>query len=51
MARNAAGEIKSFPTVELEFNSIANLVEFLFSPANVATEVEETAQKLAKKGI
>ena len=49
VARNAAGEIKSFPTVELEFNPIANLVEFLFSPANVATQVEETAQKLAKK--
>ncbi len=48
VARNAAGEIKTFPTVELEFNPIANLVEFLFSPANVSDEVEKTSQKIAK---
>ena len=49
VARNASGEVKTFPTVELEFNPIANLVEFLFSPANVSDEVEKTAQELAKK--
>lgn len=49
VARNVDGEVKTFPTVELEFNPIANLVEFLFSPANVAAEVEETAQALARK--
>ena len=48
VARNAAGEIKTFPTVELEFNPIANLVEFLFSPANVSDEVEKTSQEIAK---
>ena len=49
VARNASGEIKTFPTVELEFNPIANLVEFLFSPANVNDEVEKTSQELARK--
>ncbi|MDB4655619.1 5-(carboxyamino)imidazole ribonucleotide synthase [Flavobacteriales bacterium] len=49
VARNEAGEIKTFPTVELEFNPIANLVEFLFSPANVSDEVEKTSQDLARK--
>ena len=49
VARNASGEIKTFPTVELEFNPIVNLVEFLFSPANVSDEVEKTAQELARK--
>ena len=49
VARNEAGEIKTFPTVELEFNPIANLVEFLFSPANVSGEVEKTSQELARK--
>lgn len=49
VARNASGEVKTFPTVELEFNPIANLVEFLFSPANVSDEVEKTSQELAKK--
>lgn len=48
VARNAAGEIKTFPTVELEFNPIANLVEFLFSPANVTDEVEKVSQEIAK---
>ena len=48
VGRNAAGEVKTFPTVELEFNPIANLVEFLFSPANVSDEVEKTSQEIAK---
>lgn len=48
VARNAAGEVKTFPTVELEFNPIANLVEFLFSPADVSDEVERTSQQIAR---
>ena len=48
VARNESGEIKSFPVVELEFNSEANLVEFLFAPANVEKKIEESAQKIAR---
>lgn len=48
VARNPKGEIATFPTVELEFNPKANLVEFLFSPANISNEVEKTAQEIAK---
>jgi 5-(carboxyamino)imidazole ribonucleotide synthase len=48
VARNAKGEVRTFPTVELEFNPIANLVEFLFSPANVSAEVEQKSQEIAK---
>lgn len=48
VARNTAGEVKTFPTVELEFNPIANLVEFLFSPADVSDDVEKTSQEIAK---
>ena len=48
VARNASGQVKTFPTVELEFNPIANLVEFLFSPANVSDEVEKVSQEIAK---
>ncbi|MFM1874294.1 MAG: hypothetical protein RL266_31 [Bacteroidota bacterium] len=48
VARNASGEVKTFPTVELEFNPVANLVEFLFSPANVSDEVEKAAQEIAR---
>ncbi|MBI1837701.1 MAG: 5-(carboxyamino)imidazole ribonucleotide synthase [Flavobacteriia bacterium] len=47
VARNEKGEIAVFPTVECEFNSEANLVEFLFSPADISIETEENAKKIA----
>ena len=47
IARNEKGEIKYFPLVELEFNPKANMVEFLFSPANVSDAVAEKAYSLA----
>lgn len=51
IARNESGEVKTFPVVELEFNPVANLVEFLFAPANISQVVEQTAQELAKKVV
>jgi 5-(carboxyamino)imidazole ribonucleotide synthase len=47
-ARNEDGEIKCFPVVECEFNPEANLVEFLFSPANVSNSIESKATELAQ---
>ena len=47
VARNEQGDVKLFPPVELEFNPEANLVEFLFSPANISAEITEKANKLA----
>ncbi|MBK7128565.1 MAG: 5-(carboxyamino)imidazole ribonucleotide synthase [Crocinitomicaceae bacterium] len=47
VARNSVGQIKNFPVVELEFNPVANLVEFLFSPADISSAVEVQAQKIA----
>lgn len=47
VARSESGEIKCFPVVECEFNPEANLVEFLFSPANIKKSVEKEAIKLA----
>ena len=51
VARNEKGDIKHFPLVEMEFNPIANMVEFLFSPATVQNEIEEKAYRLAEKVI
>lgn len=51
VARNENGEVQSFPVVEQEFNSEANLVEFLISPANVNKEIEEKAREVAEKII
>lgn len=47
VARNAAGQTNCFPLVECEFNSEANLVEFLFSPAAVSAEIEAQAKQIA----
>jgi 5-(carboxyamino)imidazole ribonucleotide synthase len=47
VARNENGELATFPLVEMEFNSEANLVEFIFSPANVNVEIESNAKKIA----
>ena len=47
VARNEKGETAVYPTVECEFNPVANLVEFLFSPASVSEKVEEEARKIA----
>jgi 5-(carboxyamino)imidazole ribonucleotide synthase len=47
VARNESGELATFPLVEMEFNPEANLVEFIFSPANVNVEIENSAKKIA----
>lgn len=47
VARSVSGEIKCFPVVECEFNPEANLVEFLFSPANIKKSVEKEAIRIA----
>jgi 5-(carboxyamino)imidazole ribonucleotide synthase len=47
VARNEAGQTNCFPLVECEFNPEANLVEFLFSPADVSAAIEAKAQIIA----
>jgi 5-(carboxyamino)imidazole ribonucleotide synthase len=51
VARNEAGEIKTFPAVELVFHPEANLVEFLFSPAKINKAIEAEAASIAEKLI
>jgi len=48
VARNENGEMTTFPCVECEFNPEANLVEFLFSPADIDSNVEQQADEIAK---
>ena len=47
VARNERGEVRTYPSVELSFHPEENLVEFLFSPANISKEIEVKAQELA----
>ncbi len=51
VSRNEKGETITYPLVECEFNPDLNLVEFLFSPANVSKSLEEEAAKLAIKVV
>jgi 5-(carboxyamino)imidazole ribonucleotide synthase len=47
VARNEDGHTAVYPTVECEFSPTANLVEFLFSPADVTAAIEQEATRLA----
>src|SRR5690606_27631608 len=49
VARNDAGEVKTFPLVEMEFNPSVNLVEFLISPSTLPLEVQTAAEEIAVK--
>jgi len=51
VARNERGEVKCHPTVEMEFNPNANLVEKLICPSTLSKETEEEAEKIAVKII
>lgn len=51
VARNAQGETKTFPVVELVFHPIQNLVEYLFAPATVRNEVARKAESIAVQVI
>ncbi len=48
-ARSANGEIAVFPVVELVFDPKYNLVDYLFSPADINTKVEVQARELAEE--
>lgn len=47
VARNEQGDAKAFPAVEMEFNPVANLVEFLVCPADIDPKLERQAEQLA----
>src|SRR5690606_4123528 len=49
VARNENGELKCFPPVECSFHPKANLVEFLFSPAEISETICNKAVHEAKK--
>ena len=51
VARNEKGDLIAYPAVECAFHPTANLVEFLFAPAEITPEVEEKAQQIAKEVI
>lgn len=51
IVKNLKGEIAIFPTVELVFDSVYNLVDYLISPANISIAQDEIARNLALKVV
>ena len=51
VVRNEAGEMIAYPAVECAFHPTANLVEYLFAPAQISAEIEQKAQDIAKDVI
>ncbi|MFC3416715.1 5-(carboxyamino)imidazole ribonucleotide synthase [Algoriphagus hitonicola] len=51
VARNSNGDLSVYPSVECAFHPTANLVEFLFAPAEISSEIEKEAQEIAKSVI
>ncbi|TDS19270.1 5-(carboxyamino)imidazole ribonucleotide synthase [Maribacter caenipelagi] len=49
VSRNAEGEIKTYPVVEMEFHPEANQVEYVICPARIDEKVAEKARSLALK--
>ena len=49
VARNADGEVKSFPAVEMVFDAKANLVERLICPADISEDHHKQAHDIAHK--
>ncbi len=47
VARNAKGEVRAFPPVEMVFHPEANLVDYLFSPAQISPGVAQRANAVA----
>ena len=49
VVKNESGQISVFPTVELVFDPVYNLVDYLISPANISALQDKTAQELSMK--
>ena len=51
VARNEQGEVKTYPAVEMVFHPEANLVEYLFAPAQIDLRIAEEADRIARRVI
>ncbi len=51
VSRNEGGDVKAFPSVEMVFHPEANLVEYLLSPAQIPSTIDQQASALASQII
>ena len=48
VARTPSGQLTAYPPVEMAFHAEQNLVEYLFSPADISDEQSQEATRIAK---
>ncbi|MDR2123207.1 MAG: 5-(carboxyamino)imidazole ribonucleotide synthase [Flavobacteriaceae bacterium] len=51
VSKNATGEMKVFDVVEMVFDKRLNLVDHLFSPAEIEAEIAEKAKEISLKAV
>ncbi|HCM74778.1 MAG TPA: 5-(carboxyamino)imidazole ribonucleotide synthase [Cytophagales bacterium] len=51
VAKNESGDVVSYPAVEMVFHPEKNLVEYLFSPAQISEEIQKKADVIARNVI
>lgn len=51
VARNESGEVAYYPPVEMVFNPVSNLVEWVVQPANISPLAYEQIMELAEKVV
>lgn len=51
VARNAGGECRAYPTVEMRFHTGDNVLDFLLAPAEVSAAVARSAEELAIRTV
>lgn len=49
LARNEVGDMKFYPPVEMVFDPVANLVDYLMAPANLSSEKEKELLEIAEE--
>lgn len=51
LARDIHGNFSVYPSVEMVFDPVANLVDYLFAPANISNELNNQIQEISKQAI
>ena len=51
VARSSAGEVRSYPVVEMEFHPEANQVEYVLCPARIPDEIALKARQIAEQVV
>jgi len=51
VAKSKSGEVVSYPPVEMAFHPEKNLVEYLFAPASISDDIQQEADRIARKVI